>query len=188
MTILVLGIFLFCLIHLFPAMLPAARDSVQQDLGKDKYRGLYSVLIVGSLVVIVVGWKAATPAAVYQPPLAANALTSLLVLAGLVLFFASQVNGNIKRVVRHPQMTGTILWGGAHLLVNGDSRSVALFGGLVIWAVLEILLINKRDGAWQKPGPAAIKYDLIPLVIGVVVFAAIMHFHATLFGVPAIAR
>jgi len=188
MTMLVLGIILFCLIHLFPAMLPAARDSVQQDLGKDKYRGLYSVLIVGSLVVIVVGWKAATPAAVYQPPLAANALTSLLVLAGLVLFFASQVNGNIKRVVRHPQMTGTILWGGAHLLVNGDSRSVALFGGLVIWAVLEILLINKRDGAWQKPGPAAIKYDLIPLVIGVVVFAAIMHFHATLFGVPAIAR
>lgn len=188
MTMLVLGIILFCLIHLFPAMLPSVRDSLQHKLGENPYRGLFSVLIIGALVVIVFGWKSATPTAVYQPPLAANPLTPLLVLAGLVLFFASQVNGNIKRFVRHPQMTGTILWGGAHLLFNGDSRSVALFGGLVIWAVLEILLINKRDGAWQKPGPAAIKYDLIPLVIGVVVFAAIMHFHATLFGVPAIAR
>jgi len=188
MTILVLGIILFCLIHLFPAMLPSARGSLQQKLGENPYRGLFSILIIGSLVVIVFGWKSATPTVVYQPPLPPNPLSSLLILVGLVLFFSSQTNGNIKRFVRHPQMSGTVLWGVAHLLVNGDSRSVALFGGLSLWAVLEILFINRRDGAWQKPGPAALKYDLIPLLVGAVVFAAVMHFHATLFGVSAIPR
>ena len=188
MTILVLGITLFILVHLFPALLPSARDAMQQKLGENPYRGLFSLLIIGSLVIVVYGWKGTTPAVVYAPPLPPNPLSSLLILLGLVLFFSSQTSGNIKRFVRHPQMTGTVFWGVAHLLVNGDSRSVALFGGLTLWAVLEILLINRRDGTWEKPGPAAIKYDLIPLLVGAVVFAAVMHFHATLFGVPAIAR
>lgn len=187
MTILVLGIILFCLVHLFPAMLPSAKAGLQEKLGENPYRGLFSLLIIGSLIIIVVGWKAATPSVVYAPPLSPNPLSSVLIFSGLVLFFASQANGNIKRYIRHPQMTGTILWGVAHLLVNGDSRSVALFGGLTLWAVLEILLINRRDGAWQKPGPAPLKYDLFPLLAGVVAFAALMHFHVKLFGVPAMA-
>ena len=188
MTLLVVGILVFCLLHLFPAMAPAARDKLQKKLGENPYRGLFSLLIVGSLVVIVFGWKSALPETVYRPPLAANAVTSVMILAGLVLFFASQANGNIKRFVRNPQMTGTILWGIAHLLTNGDSRSVALFGGLSVWALAEIMLCNRRDGAWQKPGPAPVKSDLIPLVIGIVVFAGVLHFHAALFGVSAIPR
>lgn len=188
MTLLVFGIILFCLIHLSAAALPALRESLNTRLGENAYRGIFSLLIVGSLVVIVFGWKSTVPSPVYQPPLAANLLSSTLILAGLVLFFASQANGNIKRFVRHPQMTGALLWGIAHLLTNGDSRSVALFGGLSLWALLEIVLINRRDGEWQKPGPAAIKYDVISLVIGIVVFAGLLHFHATLFGVSAIPR
>ena len=186
MTLLVVGIILFCVLHLFPAVQPAARDRLQQKLGENPYRGLFSLLIIGSIVVIVIGWRSAQPEPVYQPPLAANWFTSVLILAGLVLFFASQANGNIKRFVRHPQMTGTLLWGVAHLLTNGDTRSVILFGGLSVWALLEIVLCNRRDGAWRKPGPAPIKSDLVPLVIGVVVFAGLLHFHAALFGVSAI--
>jgi len=188
MTLLIVGIILFCLIHLFPAVQPGARASLQARLGENPYRGLFSLLILGSLVIIVFGWKSATPSYLYEPPFAANLFVSTMIFVGLVLFFASQANGNIKRFVRHPQMTGTILWGIAHLLLNGDSRSISLFGGLIVWASLEILLINRRDGAWQRPAAAAIKYDLIPVVVGLVVFAGVMHFHAALFGVPAISR
>ena len=188
MGILVTGIAIFCLAHLFPAIRPTARDNMHAKLGENPYRGLFSLVIIAALVLIVVGWKSATPVPVYAPPLAANLLTSLLILVGLVLFFASQFNGNIKRFVRHPQMTGTILWGVAHLLTNGDSRSVALFGALTVWAGAEILLINRREGQWQKPGPATIKFDLVPLAIGVVVFAAVAYFHAVLFGVAVLPR
>ena len=185
MALLVTGILAFCLVHLLPAAAPAARDRVQQKLGENPYRGLFSLVIIGSLVVIVFGWKSATPQVVYDPLLSANRFTAALILIGLVLFFPSQFQGNIKRFIRHPQMAGTIFWGIAHLLTNGDSRSVALFGGLTVWAILEIVLANRRDGPRERPAPAALRLDIIPLVIGVVVFGAVGHFHALLFGVPA---
>lgn len=186
MPLLIAGLLLWSVAHLFKAATPGLRNQVEQKLGKDPYRGLFSLVIVGALVLIVFGWKTAIPQPVYMPPLASGAIISLLVLLGLVLFFASQVAGNIKRFIRHPQMTGTLLWSAAHLLANGDSRSLTLFGGFAIWALLEIVLINRRDGRRQDPGPAAIKYDVIPVVIGAVVFAAVLYFHQTLFGVIVI--
>lgn len=186
MSLLVIGVIIWSFAHSFPAVLPGPRDRLQEKLGENPYKGLFSLVIIASLVMIVVGWRTALPQAIYAPPLAPNPATSLLILIGLILFFASQVPGNIKRLIRHPQMTGTILWGVAHLLTNGDSRSIVLFGGLTVWAVVEIVMINHREGPREKPAPAAIKYDLIPAVIGLVVFVAVAHFHAALFGVAAI--
>ena len=80
-------------------------------------------------------------------------------------------------------MTGVLLWSAAHLLANGDSRSVSLFGGLAVWAVLEIILINRRDGPRGEKPIASIQQDLVALVIGGVVFALVGHFHPQLFGV-----
>jgi len=185
MSLLIAGVLTWSVAHLYKAAAPVSRGKIEQKIGPGPYRGLFSLVIVGSLVLIVVGWRMALPQAVYSPPMAAGPIVAVLVLLGLVLFFASNFNGNIKRFIRHPQMTGTILWGVAHLLVNGDSRSVTLFGGFTLWALLEIVLINRRDGQRQKPGPAAIKSDVVPIVIGSAVFAAVLYFHQALFGVAA---
>ena len=107
-------------------------------------------------------------------------------LIAFILFIVSGAPGNLKRFVRHPQMAGVIVWAIAHLLANGDSRSLVLFGGLGIWAILEILLINRRDGEWQKPEPVPISADGITVVIGFLAFAAVFYFHGTLFGVALI--
>jgi len=186
MTLLVCGILVFCLVHLFPAALPSVRDRLHRKLGENPYRGLFSLVIIVSLVVIVFGWKAAVPRTIYEAPLAANIFTSLLILVGFVLFFASQFKGNIKRFIRHPQMVGTILWGIAHLLTNGDSRSVTLFGGMAIWALFEIVMINRQEGPRGDVEVAAAKFDLIAVAVGAVVFALVGHFHLKLFGVAPI--
>ncbi len=186
MSLLIAGVVLWSVAHLLKAAAPGLRDQIEQRMGPGAYRGVFSLVIVGSLVLIVTGWRSAMPQPVYSAPMAAGPIIAVLVLLGLVLFFASNFNGNIKRLIRHPQMTGTMLWGVAHLLVNGDSRSITLFGGFTVWALLEIALINRRDGQRQKPAPAAIKYDVIPLVIGSVVFAAVLYFHQALFGVAVI--
>ncbi len=186
MALLIVGITIFSVTHLFPAVLPGSHDQLTRRLGENPYRGLFSLIIIGALILIVLGWKSAIPTPMYQPPLAAGLVSSVLILAGFVLFVASQVPGNLKRLIRHPQMIGTLCWGVAHLLTNGDSRSLLLFGGLSIWAVLEMLMINRRDGAWQEPETAAIKFDVIPIVIGIVAFAAVLYFHMTLFGMSAI--
>lgn len=183
MSLLVTGITVWFLVHLFPAMAPAARENTVFKLGEKPYRGVFSLLILAALLMIVFGWKSAVPRALYAPPLMPGILPSALVLLGLVCFFASQMNGHIKRLLRHPQMIGTILWASSHLLTNGDSRSVALFGGLGVWALLEILLINRRDGSRSETPQANAKQDLLAIVIGVVVFAIVGHFHLKLFGV-----
>ena len=186
MALLIIGVLVWSLTHLFPALLPARRERLFQRLGEYLYKGLYSLPIFLSVILIVLGWRLITPANLYVPPMGSNLLISLLVLTAFVLFAASAIPGNIRRLVRHPQMTATILWGVAHLLANGSNRAVVLFGGMTAWAVLEILLINQREGEWQRPAPAAAKYDVITAVVGITVFSVLVYFHRSLFGVAAI--
>jgi uncharacterized membrane protein len=185
LSLLIAGVVLFAAMHLFPAIAEAARDRLAGRLGSGPYRGLFSLLIAGSIAMIVTGWKSAAPAAVYAPVMSAGATTSLLVLSAFVLFAASILPTNIRRLLRNPQLTGVVLWSLAHLLANGDSRSLVLFGGIGLWAIAEILVCNHRDGAWLKPARTGIRSDAIVVLLGAAVFAAMFYVHVVLFGVPA---
>lgn len=185
MAMLIIGVLLYCAVHLFPAALPALRSRAIARLGENPYKGVFSLLIIGSLVLIVFGWKAATPSIVYRPPLGPGLIPSALMLLAFVFFAASAIPSNIGRVVRHPQMTAVILWSTAHLLANGDRPSLVLFGGLGTWAILEIVLCNRRDSTWQRPAPRSRAADAAAIVVGVVAYAVLAWFHARLFGVAA---
>lgn len=183
MALLLAGITVWFVVHLFPAAARRSRENMVFKLGENAYKGLFSLLILASLVMIVFGWKSSVPTAVYVPPLTPGLIPSVMVFAGLVLFFASQFGTYAKRVLRHPQMAGTLLWSAAHLLTNGDSRSLALFGGMAAWAMLEIVLCNRRDGPRTELPAASLKFDLVALLLGGIAWAAIGHFHVKLFGV-----
>lgn len=183
MIFLIVGVVLWSVTHLIPSTLPQVRTSLIGKLGIGPFKGLFAIDILLALFLIIFGWKASEPVAIYTPPLPGNEIAAVLMLVGLVLFVASSVQGNIKRYVRHPQMLGVICWGVAHLLANGDSRSLILFGGLSAWAVLEIIFINRRDGVWEKPAVRPVKMDLITVIAGAAAFAALLYFHARLFGV-----
>ena len=188
MTLLITGIAVWCVVHLFPAVLPGKRESLISRLGSNAYRGLFALVILASLVTIVLGWRSATPAAVYAPPLQGSPIVSVLVFVAFVLFVAARARTNLKRLLRHPQLTGIIAWSAAHLLANGDTRSIALFGSFGVWAVVEILLINRRDEGWEKPAAVAVKSDITLLAVASVAFAVFFYFHAALFGVSPISR
>ena len=179
---LVLGVLLWSGTHLFPALAVDGRKRLVGKLGENGYKGLFVVAMVLSLYLIISGWKATVPEFLYIPPAWGRHAASLLVLIAFILFSASHGQNNIKRLVRHPQLSGVALWGVAHLLANGESRSIVLFGGLALWAVVEIVLINRREGAWRKPEPAPRKKDAIAVVGGVVVYGVIAAMHQWLFG------
>jgi len=65
------------------------------------------------------------------------------------------------------------------LLVNGDLASVLLFGGMLIWAVLSVILIN-RSQEWVRPEPGDPKKDKLLVIITVVSFIVITVIHALL--------
>ena len=185
MTLLIVGLLLFTAAHLYPAVLKESRDNLATSLGENAYRGVFSLVIVVSLVLIVIGWRSAPLHYVYAPPIGGGLVMALLMLAAFVLFVASQTPNNIRRYIRHPQMAAVILWSVLHLLANGETRSVLLFGSLGAWAIFEILLCNRRDGVWQKRDPAPLRWDAITVGIGAAAFVAIVLLHRTLFGIPA---
>jgi len=183
MGLLVAGVLWWSLVHLYPSVASQSRDGLIARMGNDAFRGSFALLILAALVMIVFGWKSAAPASVYAPPLQGSLLVTVLMAVAFVLFVAAQAKTNIKRWLRHPQLTGVVLWSVAHLLANGDNRAVVLFGGLGVWGLAEIVLINRRDGNWQKPAAAPVKSDIAVIIISAVAFTLVLYLHGWLFGV-----
>ncbi len=185
MVYLIAGVTLWTIVHLLPSMAPSIRRNLVAKIGAGAFKGLFALDILLALFLIIYGWKTANPSALYAPPLYGSVIPTFLMAAALLLFVASSAPSNIKRFVRHPQMIAVILWSAAHLSANGDSKSVTLFGVLGIWAVLEILFINKRDAVWVKPDAVPATWDILTVVIATVTFLALGYFHASLFGVAS---
>jgi uncharacterized membrane protein len=187
MTLLIIGVALWSVTHLFPALAPTARQGLVARLGEKAYKGGFALLIVAALALIIMGWKTAPPATVsdflYAPPAWGRHVTALLVLIAFILFGASHGANNIARRIRHPQLTAVLLWGAGHLIANGETRSVVLFGGLVAWSIVSIVLINRREGPRVRPDPAPLRKDVIAIVAGLVVYVIFAGAHQWLFGV-----
>jgi len=73
-------------------------------------------------------------------------------------------------------------WGVGHLAAIGTARSIVLFGGLTLWALIEMPLINRRDGQWVKPARAPFKNDVAMVVFSVLAYMAFLFTHHLLFG------
>lgn len=186
MTLLIAGLLTWCGVHLVPALATGLRASLTARLGLGPYKGCFALLIVTSVVLMVLGWRSVEPAMVYIPPAWGRYLTYVLVLLMFVLFVAAKRKTNIKRVLRHPQLTGLVLWSIGHLLANGDIRSLVLFTGLGVWAGLEMLLINRRQGSWTRPDRVPVKSDVLTVAIGMVLYGVFLLVHPYLSGVAVV--
>ena len=180
---LILGVLLWSVAHLLKGAAGTLRQSFIDSLGADKYRSVFSLVIVASLVLMVLGWRSTTPELVYAPPTWGRHLTMLTMLISMVLFAAAGMPSNLKRNLRHPQLTGVIVWSFGHLIANGDSRSLILFGGIGLWALIEIPLINAREGEWKKPEAKPRAADIRAVLGGVVGYVILLFAHKYLFGV-----
>ena len=188
MAWLVLGVLVWSGVHFIPMAARPLRAACIERIGEGPYKGIFALSLVGAIVLMVTGWGRTAPVPLYTPPGFGATLASPLMLVAFALFAASAVPTNLKRVLRHPQLTGFALWAATHLLANGDRRSLVLFGGLGLWAVVSILLLNRRDGAWQKPEPVPWSAEVKPLVGGIVGFALLYFAHTWLFGVSPAPR
>ncbi len=183
MTLLILGLLLWSGVHLIPALTIPLKTTWKNRLGDKGYQLSFSLIVVLSLVLIVFGWRSITPTTLYTLPEYTRPIAFFLMVLAFLLFGASHHVTRIKQYFRHPQLSSVIVWSFAHLLVNGDNRSLVLFGGMGIWAILEIFVINRREGVWVKgeiPGwPVEIKGSLISLAI----FAVAVLAHPYIAGV-----
>ncbi|WP_186766537.1 NnrU family protein [Puniceibacterium confluentis] len=174
MPFLVFGLLLWVGAHVFKRLSPKRRA----DLGKSG-RGLVAILILAGLVMIILGYRAAPFIDVWTPPGFFVHINNLLMLAAVFAFGMGATTGRLRGKMRHPQLTAVSIWAVAHLLVNGDFASILLFGTMLIWAISEIVLINRAE-PWQRPEPGPAKKDIVLVVITLVMFAVITAIHTWL--------
>lgn len=175
MLILVLGVLLWWAAHLWKRAAPANRAAFG-----DKGKGIVTGVLIVSIILMIWGYRVADGPVWWGPTPALKGINNLLVLFAFYLFAASGMKTGITRYIRHPQLTGFSLWAFAHLLVNGDLPSLVLFGGLLAWAILEMLVLNRVTPAPVTAHPVPIRKEGMAVVGALVVFFAVGLIHSWL--------
>jgi uncharacterized membrane protein len=175
MTLLIAGVLLWWASHLFKRVAPGLRAGVGENRGK----AVVAVVSVIAVVLMVIGYRRADIVPVYTPLAGMGHLNNLLMLLALFLFALSQTKGSWRGRLRHPMLLSVVVWAIAHLLVNGDMASLILFGGIGIWAVVSILMINAQ-AEWVRPEPGPASRNIITLVVVVVTYGVIAGIHVWL--------
>lgn len=179
MSLLIPGIALWSGAHLFKRLAPDLRAKLGEP-GK----GLVAVLLLASMVMMVLGYRSWEHAIyLWDRHPVTTGINNVLMLISVYMFAASGMKTALARRIRHPMLGAVKVWALAHLLVNGDVASLVLFGGLLLWAVAEIVAINRSEPVWERPEPAPMRKEAMALGGSIGVYLLVAWVHA-LLGYP----
>lgn len=178
MLLLIAGLALWIGAHLFKRLAPAQRAAMGE-----RGKAVVALSILGGVVLMVLGYRMADGAFFWGRHPALVGINNLLMLISVYMFAAAGAKTALARRMRHPMLGAVKIWALAHLLVNGDLPSFVLFGGLLAWAVIEMIVINRAESDWTPPPPAPRSKEISTLIIAVVIYAAISAVHVWL-GYP----
>src|SRR5688500_2881932 len=149
MIYLLLGLIVFLGVHSISIVAPNWRDAMLARMGEGAWKGLYSVISIVGFVLLVWGYGQARMEAVvlYNPPVWTRWIAAALLLQVCPLL-APYLPGRIKAALKHPMLVAVKIWALAHLIANGTSADVLLFGGFLAWAVLDRISLKRRP---QRP-------------------------------------
>ena len=170
---LLVGLVLWFGSHLFKRLAPEMRSQMSDQGAK----GLVSLASFGGIALMVIGYRGWDAPELWSPPAFLTLVNNLFMLLAVYLLVASSTKPALARMIRHPMLGGVKVWAFAHLLVNGDLASVVLFGGLLLWSVASMLLINRAEPEWQRPGPSSAANEAKTLVLTAVIVVVIGYVH-----------
>ena len=183
MAIFLPGLAIFFGTHLYTALARRPREALVRKLGAGPYKGLYSLVSLAGFALIIVGCGSADASLLYAPPEGGRHIAYLLTLFAFILLAAAYApKGKIASAVKHPMLAAVKAWAFAHLLVNGEVRSVMLFGAFLAYGVIDRIAVKRRGDDGPAPGPW--RNDAIAVVAGVAAWAAVYLFlHPYIAGV-----
>lgn len=189
MTTLIIGLIIFLGVHSISNVAPGWRDRRVAAMGEMTWQGLYSVIALVGLVLIVQGYGIArqTPNFVYVPPVWLRNTAIVLLAPVFPLLLAAYLPGRIRSTLRNnPMLVATKLWATSHLLANGTSADIVLFGSFLAWAAFTRVSLKFRTPRVGRTLPASELNDVIAIVAGLAIyFAFIRGAHLLLIGMPA---
>ncbi|WP_319546145.1 NnrU family protein [Ruegeria conchae] len=171
-VLLILGVALWWAAHLFKRVMPERRAAIG-DAGK----GVVALAIAVSILLMIFGYRITDFIYVWAPPSFMIHINNLLILIAIYLMSPAGQKGRLLNKMRHPMLGGMKMWAFAHLLVNGDLASIILFGGLLAWAVVEVIVINKSDPDWTPGEPGTYGKDAMFFAGSIVLLGIIGYIH-----------
>jgi uncharacterized membrane protein len=183
MALFILGLIVFFVPHFATPFARGWRERTIQRLGEGPYKGLYSLVSAVGFGLIVYGWRQADATALYSAPDWMRYVTQAFMLLAFVLLAAAYLpRGKIAHVVKHPMLASVKLWAFGHLLVNGEVRSLILFGSFLAYAAFDRIAVKRRGAPVPAEGP--VRNDAIAVAVGVGAwFAVYFVLHRYIAGV-----
>lgn len=173
MLLLTAGVLIWAYSHLMKRITPGFRASLGDTGGKM----VVTVLSFLSIWLMVKGYGSADVVVLWSPPSSMVHVNNLLMLLAVYLLNLGYSRGVMRTKLRHPMLTGVMLWAVAHLLVNGDLASVVLFGGILVWALVDVVMINRMQREWIPPVAGPLINDAIYAGAALGVFAVMSFAH-----------
>lgn len=204
---------LFLFTHAVPVR-PPVKPWLIARLGAAGYGVAYSALSLGVLAWLFIAAARAPHIVLWPMPAAAHWIAFAAMLPAILLLSLTLGRPNLFSFggtrndqfdpdhpeligrIRHPVLAALGLWAGAHLIINGSLAHAVMFGGFAGFAVLGMLLIDRRKQremgghAWQdllmRSQSAAVTLPPkagLRLGAGVMVTCALIAGHQWLSGV-----
>jgi len=192
MLILALGLVIFLGLHSTRIVAEGGREKAIARLGEGPWKGIYSLLSLIGFVLIVWGFAEARQdaALLWGPPVWARQVTILLMLFSMILLAAYGFKkSHIAVAVHHPMVLSVAIFAAAHLLANGSTADLLLFGAFLVWSLADLVSSYARDrrNAVVYPRPEW-GSTIGALVVGVGLFGVLIGgLHLWLFGVSPLA-
>jgi uncharacterized membrane protein len=173
--LLIAGVALWSGAHLWKRVAPASRARFG-----DRGRGIVALLSIAAIVLMVIGYRGAYGPVWWGRSTALVGINNLLMVFAFYLFAAAGAKTWITTKIKNPQLTAFKIWAVAHLLVNGDLASFVLFGGLLAWAVVEVIMLKRYAEPWQPPHPVPVRKEITAVIATIVVVIVVMGLHYAL--------
>lgn len=178
-VLLLFGLALWSGLHLTRSVAPDTRAALQNRLG-DGAKGVITLGVLASVGLMVWSANIVPFVTIWSPPGFLTHVNNLLMLLAFYIFLTSATQTGTAFVfgsLKNPQLTGFKVWAAAHLLVNGDLASILLFGGLLAWAVAEVIFSKRVPGLVDR-GTAPIASPWVHLGLVLVAFVGVAAIHA----------
>lgn len=191
MLLFILGLIIFFGIHMLP-FFPEYRAQLIEKIDNDMidaeglYKVIFGVISLLGLIFIGIGKGSMEFVGLWSTPIFFRYITVVLIPVAFILMVAAYTPNNIKRYVPHPMLTGVIIWGATHMMVNGDVAAIILFGSFVVYSVVAIRLANRRQYNKNSEQDTQEKIPVVKdaIVIGIAMlgFLLLLWLHKPLFG------
>jgi uncharacterized membrane protein len=159
---------LFIGTHLLLSSVPL-RARLVALLGLQPFRGIYSLLAIGTFIPMLIVFGHNKHAGVMlwnlRDQVAARSVTWFLMFAALILVIGGLINPNpaaigaqtgnrptgVLKITRHPSFAAFTCFGLGHLLMNGWTGDIVFFGGFAVLGILGGIHQDRRK--LQEIGP-----------------------------------